>query len=132
LYGHVAHLGVDVIHERAAIVALLAIALVLALKLPDRWITRADTGLRFLAVALIAVTLWNIIPSEVADATTPRTIVAGGRTLPSTTTAQKRDVYWLIFDRYGSDRALDIAYGAQSDLEPWLSGQGFTVLDGSH
>jgi hypothetical protein len=30
-----------------------AIALVLALKLPDRWIGRADTGLRILALALI-------------------------------------------------------------------------------
>jgi hypothetical protein len=132
LYGHVAHLGVDVIHERAAIVALLAIALVLALKLPDRWITRADTGLRILAIALIAVTLWNIIPSAVTDATTPRAIVAGGRTLPSATTAQKRDVYWLIFDRYGSDRAFQLGYDTTNDLTPWLKQQGFDVLADSH
>jgi hypothetical protein len=55
-----------------------------------------------------------------------------GTDLPTTTTAQPRDVYWFIFDRYGSNRALDVAYDVQSDLEPWLSDQGFTVLDDSH
>ena len=40
--------------------------------------------------------------------------------LPISTTAQKRDVYWFIFDRYGSDHALDIAYDMENDLTPCL------------
>jgi hypothetical protein len=44
----------------------------------------------------------------------------------------KRDVYYLIFDRYGSDRAYDLLYGLKNDLTPWLREQGFTVLDDSH
>ena len=132
LYGHVERLGADAIHERAAIVALLAIALVLALKLPDRWITRVDTGLRFLAIALVVVTLWNILPTQVAEATTPRSIVADGKALPTSTNAKKRDVYWLIFDRYGSDRSLQLEYKTKNDLTPWLKDHGFDVLADSH
>jgi hypothetical protein len=132
LYGHVARLGADATHLRAAIVALLAIALVLALKLPDRWINRVDAGLRFLAIALVVVTLWNILPTQVAEATTPRAVVAGGKTLPSTTAAQKRDVYWLVFDRYGSDRAFQVGYDTKNDLTPWLKDHGFDVLADSH
>jgi hypothetical protein len=132
LYGHVERLGADAIHERAAIVALIAIALVLALKLPDRWINRVDAGLRFLAIALIVVTLWNILPTQIAEATTPRAIVADGKALPTATTARKRDVYWLIFDRYGSDRALQLEYKTRNDLTPWLKEHGFAVLADSH
>jgi len=132
LYNHVARIGVPVEVERGAIVALLAIGLVLALKLPDRWIGRADTGLRILAVALIVTTLATILPAEITKATTPQTVVAAGKTLPSTTTAQKRDVYWLIFDRYGSDRSFQIGYDTKNPLTPWLKAHGFDVLADSH
>ena len=132
LYNHVARIGVPVEVERGAIVALLAIALVLALKLPDRWIGRADTGLRILALALIVTTLATIVPAVVEKETTPQAVVAAGKTLPSTTTAQKRDVYWLIFDRYGSDRAFQIGYDTKNPLTPWLKAHGFDVLADSH
>jgi len=132
LYNHVARIGVPVEVERGAIVALLAIALVLALKLPDRWIGRADTGLRILALALIVTTLATILPAVVEKATTPQAVVAAGKTLPSTTAAQKRDVYWLVFDRYGSDRAFQIGYDTKNPLTPWLKAHGFDVLADSH
>ena len=132
LYNHVARIGVPVAVERGAIVALLAIALVLALKLPDRWIGRVDTGLRILALALIVTTLATILPAVIEKETTPQTVVAAGKTLPSTTTAQKRDVYWLIFDRYGSDRSLQIGYDTKNPLTPWLKAHGFDVLADSH
>ena len=132
LYNHVARIGVPVEIERGAIVALLAIALVLALKLPDRWIGRVDTGLRILALALIVTTLATILPAVVEKETTPQAVVAAGKTLPSTTTAQKRDVYWLVFDRYGSDRAFQIGYDTKNPLTPWLKAHGFDVLADSH
>jgi hypothetical protein len=132
LYGHIARLGVPLQTEQAWIVAVLAIALIAALKLPDRWIGRLDAGLRILGFALIAIALVAIIPTEIEEATTPRTVVAAGRVLPGQTTAQKRDVYWLVFDRYGSDRSFKLGYGVTNDMTPWLRDHGFEVLADSH
>ena len=50
----------------------------------------------------------------------------------TTTTAPKRDVWYIIFDRYGSDAALRLRYDHVNDLTPWLAERGFTVLDDSH
>src|SRR5262245_18054718 len=110
----------------------MAIELVAALKLPDRWIDRIDAGLRVLAIALVAIALATIIPTEIEEATTPRIVIAAGRTLPAETAAPKRDVYWLIFDRYGSDRSFEVGYGVENDLTPWLQDEGFDVLADSH
>ena len=101
----------------------MAAALVIALKLPDRWVDRLDRGLRVLAVALVAIALVTIIPTEVEEATTPRVVIAAGRTLPGETAAPKRDVYWLVYDRYGSDRSFEEGYGVENDLTPWLREQ---------
>ncbi|HEX5015873.1 MAG TPA: hypothetical protein VFV72_17135 [Candidatus Limnocylindrales bacterium] len=132
LYGHVANLKIPPQVEQGAWMALMAGALVLALKLPTRWIDRLDRGLRILAIALIAIALVGIVPTEVEEATTPRTIIAAGKTLPNTTTAPRRDVYWLVFDRYGSNESFEVGYGVGNDLNAWLEDQGFEVLAGSH
>ena len=132
LYGHIANFHIPEQALQAGWMAVLAITLVAALKLPDRWIDRADRALRILAVVLVVITLANILPTEIEEASTPRTIVAAGRTLPGTTTAPKRDVYWLVYDRYGSDDAFDVGYDVQNDLTPWLREQGFDVLADSH
>jgi hypothetical protein len=132
LYGHIANLKLLPEAHHAGWMAIMAIALVLALKLSDRWIDRVDRGLRILAVVLIAVSLATIIPTEIEEATTPRTIVAAGKTLPATTDAPLRDVYWLVYDRYGSDRAFEEGYDTANELTPWLRDQGFEVLADSH
>jgi hypothetical protein len=53
---------------------------------------------------------------------------------PQTTpvTVPRRDVYWLVFDRYGSDLAHELMNGTKNDLTPWLREKDFTVLDDSH
>jgi hypothetical protein len=132
LYGHVLNLKIAEQTIHAAWMAVVALALVLALKLPDRWIDRLDRGLRILALALIAISLATIIPTEVEEATTPRTIIAAGHALPGETDAPKRDVYWLVYDRYGSDRSFEVGYDVANDLTPWLREQGFEVLADSH
>ena len=46
--------------------------------------------------------------------------------------ADRRDVYHLVFDRYGSDAALRLGLGIDnSDFTRWLSGQGFHVIEGA-
>ena len=51
---------------------------------------------------------------------------------PSAPVRAARDVYYLVLDRYGSDRALNLRFGVQNDLTPWLSEHGFRVLPDSH
>jgi hypothetical protein len=79
----------------------------------------------------VLVTLVLIVPHQV------RTLTAGSgaperEPLATTTAAPTRDVYWLVFDRYGSDRAIQLRYGVENDLTGWLRDQGFTVLPDSH
>jgi hypothetical protein len=132
IYGHVANFGLPPQAHHAGWLAIVTAALVAALKLPDRWIDRIDRGLRVVAVALVAIALVTILPTEIEEATTPRIVVAAGRTLPGETSAPKRDVYWLVYDRYGSDRSFEVGYGVENDLTPWLEDQGFAVLKDSH
>ena len=132
IYGHVANFGLAQQAHHAAWLSITVVALIAALKLPDRWIDRIDRGLRVVAVALVAIALAAILPTEIEEATTPRIVVAAGRTLPGETAAPKRDVYWLVYDRYGSDRSFEVGYGVENDLTPWLEEQGFDVLKASH
>jgi hypothetical protein len=37
-----------------------------------------------------------------------------------------------VFDRYASDRAIELQFGVRNELTPWLREQGFEVLDDSH
>jgi hypothetical protein len=44
-----------------------------------------------------------------------------------------RDIYHLILDRYGSERALQMGYGIDnSEFIAWLREQGFQVVDDAH
>jgi hypothetical protein len=43
-----------------------------------------------------------------------------------------RDVYYVILDRYGSDRSLSLRYGIDNDFTSWLEEHGFRVLPNSH
>jgi hypothetical protein len=75
----------------------------------------------------------SIVPHEIETASAaPPPNPAAGRELATQTTAKKRDVYWLVFDRYPSDRAIELQFGLKNDLTPWLRDQGFKVLDDSH
>ena len=137
MYGHAARvvrpLGVPGLAQQAGWVALVAVATVFALRLSGPLLERVGTALTRVAAVLIAITLVIIVPSQATVLTANAAPgPAPDPALPTSTTAQKRDVYWFIFDRYGSDHALDIAYDMENDLTPWLREQGFTVLDDLH
>ena len=133
MYGHVAALS----HLRPEVLALAWAALVVlgmigAARLGPKALATVDGLLLVLGSVLVAVPLITIVPRTVEDAMAPRPILASDTTLPKTTTAPKRDVYWLVFDRYGSDRSFELQFGVKNDLTPWLRDRGFTVLDDSH
>jgi hypothetical protein len=134
MYGHAATLlgkvHVPGIVQQAGWVALVIVGVVAAVRLGARRLAVVDTALDRIAVILVVVTLVLIVPFQVGAA--GRGPLATIEPQADTTTAPKRDVYWLIFDRYGSDTSYDLLYGIKNDLTPWLREKGFTVLDKSH
>jgi hypothetical protein len=134
MYGHVATLfgrvHVPGLVQQAGWVALVVVGIVAAFRIGNRRLADVDTALDRLAAILVVIALVVIVPFQATAAS--RGPLAVVEPQPDTTTAAKRDVYWLVFDRYGSDRAHEILFGIQNDLTPWLREQGFTVLDDSH
>jgi hypothetical protein len=135
LYGHVATilrpLDVRVAIQQVGWVALVFVAAVAAVRLPPARIEAIDRLLTSVGVVLVVVTFVAIVPSEIGSAG-HRAPAPGGRSPATHTDAPRRDVYHLVFDRYGSDRSLMLAYGLRNDLTPWLRERGFTVLADSH
>jgi hypothetical protein len=134
MYGHVVDLvPVSERLHRLGWAAIFGLGVFGAWRLRSARLATVDRALSLVALLLVAVTLVSIVPYEVRAATAaPPPDQAAGRTLATTTSAPKRDVYWLIFDRYASDRAIELEFGIENDLTPWLRDHGFTVLGDSH
>ena len=132
LFGQVARFHVSADVETAAWMAIMTIAFVAAIWLSQAWLTRLDTALLRVAVILVAVSLVSIVPTAVEEVLAVKPVPTTGRGLPTVTAAAKRDVYWLVFDRYGSDRSLQLQFGVANPLTPWLRDHGFEVLSDSH
>ncbi len=133
-YGHVANAlaGLPAFLQHAALQQVgwglfLAGSVLLAWRIKDRLpgLTRA---LDVVAGILVVVTLVSIVPHLVTQATaadasaSPVPIVAG-----AAPTGPKRDVWYLIFDRYGADDQLSAAYDIDDDLFEWLEEHGLYV-----
>jgi hypothetical protein len=134
LYGHVADLveAPDAVRT-AGWAALVLVGLVAAIRLGARRLATVDTALARLGLVFVIVPLITIVPVAAEQALRPPPpVLAGGRTLPSETDAERRDVYWIVLDRYGSDRSFELQFGVRNPFTPWLREQGFQVLDDSH
>ena len=134
MYGHAVEIldqPPDTLH--AVWVGLMVVVILLAFRLSEARVAGIDRGLTLVAAILVGVASLSIVPYEIEEAlAAPPPVIVGGETLPSETSAQKRDVYWLVYDRYGSDRSLETLFDVENDLTPWLRERGFTVLDDSH
>ena len=97
-----------------------------------RSLPRVTALLNIFAAVLVTFTFTSIIPYEASRAT--RSAAAVDTALAgSGGPATKRDVYFLIFDRYGSPDALETAFGiTDNDLYDWLEQRGFQVQRNSH
>ena len=105
--------------QQAGWAALVVVAVIAAIRLDERRIATIDWTLDRIGAILVLVTLVLIIPFQVS-AVMNRAPISQAQPAGTTTTAAKRDVYWFIFDRYGSERALQLQYGIDNDLPEWL------------
>jgi hypothetical protein len=98
---------------------------------PLRIATRA---LNALGLALILVASLVIVPHELAQvgnaAPPPAPVPAEGPTAPGS--EPLRDIWFLVLDRYGSAESLELNYGIEEQLTPWLAAQGFHVTPDAH
>jgi hypothetical protein len=101
------------------------------------WRVRSSLGgvtmaLNVFGLALVAIALLTIIPAETGRATrASEGAVASDDVIAQATRRPERDIYVLVFDRYGSDWAIDERFGISNDIYPQLRERGFTVVPGA-
>ena len=89
-------------------------------------------ALNVFGLALVGITLLTIVPAETSRAVrasegepvSDDVIVEAKR-------GPDRDIYLLVFDRYGSDWSLEHRYGVDNDIYPDLEAAGFQVVPGA-
>src|SRR5688572_19174094 len=133
LYGHVAGLlgplGVRAAVLQVGWIALIGLTIVFAVRARSGRLALVTRGLNLVTSLLVIVTLVSIVPAEVARGNRSGAVSApiGG------TAGTGRDIWYLVFDRYGSARSIDLLYGI--DDRPFLDRlgtRGFEVVSDSH
>ena len=134
LYGHVGDLlgplGPRPWMQQIGWALFFLVVVVLALRIGRDRLSGVTGGLNVVGAVLIAVSLVTIIPAELArvgPSSGPATPEIGG------SAGSGRDIYYLVFDRYGSARSLDLLYDI--DDGPFLDRlreRGFQVMPDSH
>ncbi|MBA3307887.1 MAG: hypothetical protein H0T04_04285, partial [Chloroflexi bacterium] len=134
-FGHLApELARLALDERAQLVfwGLVVAAAAVGALLARGSLATITLGLNTVAVVLVAMTLVTIVPYEAGRA--GRVAAAPAPTeapVAEATELPERDIYYLVFDRYGSDWSLEHRFGVDSDLPEWLASQGFQVVPGA-
>ncbi|MET0773109.1 MAG: hypothetical protein ABWZ82_08505 [Candidatus Limnocylindrales bacterium] len=115
-------LGAAPVISLAVIVSLGLVTFAGAIRLPDRVIARITSACNLVAILMVSLALLAIVPHEMRAR--PAAVPAAERAAPA---PGARDVWFLVFDRYGSERAMQHAAGVDNDLPEWLEDQGFFV-----
>ena len=90
-------------------------------------IPQVTAGLNVVAVILVLIATATILPYEISRARR-EPISHATPVLAGTGGAPGRDIYFLVFDRYGSADAIDRRFGiTDNDLYGWLEDRGFQV-----
>jgi hypothetical protein len=134
-FGHVGPgltgFGLDDRVQLAVWGALIVAALVYAVRARGSLPT-VTAGLNVLAIVLVAMTAVSIVPYELGRAGRTTTGLAPA-VLAQPASRTDRDIWFLVFDRYGSEEALERRFGiTDNDLYDWLRGEGFQVPEHSH
>ena len=76
---------------------------------------------------MVVLTLVQIVPYELSAYASSPASPSHGTPHPG-----DRDIYYLVFDDYGSANSLNDEIGWHNDLPDWLTSQGFYVAPQSH
>ena len=114
------------------------VALVLAWR-GGRALRTATRAFNALGFGLVLVALIAIVPHEVEQFTTasaaapaPQVSPAPAAPTPGAGSRPLRDIWVMVFDRYGSAESLRLNYGIEEQLTPWLADRGFHVTPDAH
>jgi len=134
-FGHVAGFlagrGIGDAAQLGAWAAIVIAALVFAVRGTAR-VPQATFGLNLVAVVLVGVALATILPYEISRAGRGP-ISHAPAVRAGTDVATERDIYFLVFDRYGSADAIERRFDiTDNDLYGWLVARGFQVPAHSH
>jgi hypothetical protein len=98
-----------------------------------RWLAPVTRALNVLTAVLVTVTLIVIVPYQMSLAAgneSPPTAPVGSDAPPAS--GVNPDIVYLVFDRYPSERSLELNYGIENDLYDELRDRGFYVAERSH
>jgi hypothetical protein len=127
-YGHVAKLlGADVSRDLmlAGWAAVIVVVALLAWRLSPKRIAGLTIALDVVALVLVGFSLVQVVPPEM-DA-----MAAASAPLPDRPAANPADpdIYFIIFDRYGSNDSMKLLTGVDNDLDAFLESRGFQVAE---
>lgn len=110
----------------AVIIWVVTVGLVGALWLRGRHIAAMTSACNVISIVLVALVVAKVAPHELRAASSPLPI--DSRPVPD---LGSRDVWFLVFDRYGNQEAMQDAADVVNDLPGWLEQHGFAVADGA-
>lgn len=94
-------------------------------------LAQVTTGLNVVALVLVFLSAVTIVPYELGRS--GRSHPLATPVVAATSGAPGRDIYFLVFDRYGSADAMERRFGiSDNDLYGWLETRGFQVPAQSH
>ena len=129
-FGHLARLlGPGVSRDVQLVIwgMLVAAALGGAILLRERWIAAVTRLLDVVVTVLLGITVLRVLGSEL---TRP---VASSRLAPAEPRRLgDRDIYFLVWDRYGSRAAVGQLGAGLDGIEDWLEARGFSVARDAH
>ena len=134
-FGHVAGFltgrGIPEVTQLAGWAVIVVATFIFAVRASSR-VAQATFGLNVVALVLVGVAAATILPYEISR--TGREPIQHATTVrAATNVATERDIYFLIFDRYGSADALKRRFEiTDNDLYGWLRQRGFEVPANSH
>jgi hypothetical protein len=97
-----------------------------------RTLLTATRALNAISAGLIIVALVAIVPHEVGEVSVGEPTAAEPLPSVTPTSGPLRDIWVLVFDRYGSAASLRLNYGIEERLTPWLTEHGFHVTPDAH
>lgn len=133
LYGHLAGLlgplGIRVGFQQIGWALFVAVVSIVAVRIRDVRLASVTRALNIVTAVLVVFALVTIVPAEIArfGRGASATAAIGGSAGPG------RDIWYLVFDRYGSASSLELQYGI--DDRPFLDrlrARGFHVVTDSH